>query len=226
MTYRISEIFRSIQGEGPAVGRDSIFVRFAGCNLSCEFCDEGLKDRVVDLLDSDDIVDAALDLAEGDRNLPLILTGGEPLLQLDDHLLDVFARHFSQIHLETNGARATAEKLLLVSSARLGELAEVVVSPKDVPPSVELLQYATAIKVLVDEQGKVIGAAWLENIVRRAGSQRVGTPLRIIQPITYRGHKFIEKQSWHAVNLAKKFSIDFGVPWRVIPQTHVWMGLR
>ena len=74
---RINEIFHSLQGEGRHTGTPAVFVRFSGCNLHCPFCD---TDHAVGREMSDEEI-----IAEVRRHdVPLVvLTGGEPSLQLD-----------------------------------------------------------------------------------------------------------------------------------------------
>jgi organic radical activating enzyme len=102
MKYRINEIFYSIQGEGRWTGTPAIFIRFSGCNLNCEWCDtkhETYKEYTVwDVLDE-------INEYPSDR---IILTGGEPTLQLDINFLEVFKYEFYKIHLETNGTNQIA----------------------------------------------------------------------------------------------------------------------
>lgn len=98
-TYRVNEIFRSIQGEGHWSGRTAIFVRFAGCNLKCSFCDTDHKDGVA--MEGPSLVQRAQEQARsGDM---LVLTGGEPLLQVDGELLGRLFDYFNLIAIETNG---------------------------------------------------------------------------------------------------------------------------
>ena len=120
MSYAVKEIFLTLQGEGGQAGRAAVFCRFAGCNLwsgreedrataACNFCDTdfvGLDGpgggRFAGAGDLADAIETAWRGGPGDRLV--VLTGGEPLLQVDAPLVDALhARGFS-IALETNGS--------------------------------------------------------------------------------------------------------------------------
>ena len=118
MTYRIKEIFFTQQGEGKNTGKDFIFVRFSGCNLwsgkeknrasaVCSFCD-------TDFYGTDGINGGkylAKELIEkikslwisADSQIRVVLTGGEPLLQVDKPLIDALKNEHIYIAVETNG---------------------------------------------------------------------------------------------------------------------------
>lgn len=117
-SYRIKEIFRTLQGEGANTGRPSVFVRFAVCNLwsgreqdrergrgSCaRWCDtdfHGGED-----LNARQIVEQVLQLWPAPRPF-VVITGGEPLLQLDRELVDDLHGTGCEIAIETNGTIAT-----------------------------------------------------------------------------------------------------------------------
>lgn len=96
-TYRINEIFYSLQGEGMNAGVAAIFIRFSGCNLRCPFCDTDFhtyKEMTAD------------EIAEKVNNLHpralIVLTGGEPSLQVDYNLISRL-RSTHRIAIETNG---------------------------------------------------------------------------------------------------------------------------
>ena len=94
--YRINEIFQSIQGEGYWSGIKANFIRFSGCNLNCTFCDT--KHGSFTSLTEIDILEKL------DKNIKIvILTGGEPTLQIDNNLLCCLRDAGYNLHLETNG---------------------------------------------------------------------------------------------------------------------------
>jgi 7-carboxy-7-deazaguanine synthase len=104
-TYRVAEIFLSIQGEGPSAGTPAHFVRLQGCDVGCVWCDtryswpaEGGAERSLA-----GIRDACLALGEAPM---LVVTGGEPL----EHpgvttLLAAAVTHWPRVEVETSGVR-------------------------------------------------------------------------------------------------------------------------
>ena len=126
MSYQIKEIFYTLQGEGANAGKPAVFCRFAGCNLwsgreadrasaVCQFCDTdfvGTDGTLGARYDSADALAAQIEKLwpEGELgNRFVVLTGGEPLLQVDDALVAALhARHF-KIAVETNGSLLAPE---------------------------------------------------------------------------------------------------------------------
>ncbi|MDD3045772.1 MAG: 7-carboxy-7-deazaguanine synthase QueE, partial [Candidatus Delongbacteria bacterium] len=76
----LSEIFYSLQGEGPTVGRPAIFVRLSKCNRSCKGCDSPQKDRVEEV-ETSSVISRIQNYLKTYPNSRIIFTGGEPLLQ-------------------------------------------------------------------------------------------------------------------------------------------------
>jgi 7-carboxy-7-deazaguanine synthase (Cx14CxxC type) len=117
MSYAVKEIFLTLQGEGMQMGRRAVFLRFSGCNLwsgreqdragsSCTFCDTDFVGTDGVNGDRYDVRALAAKVAEiwgeGDRPL-VVVTGGEPLLQLDAPLIDALHAAGFEIAVETNG---------------------------------------------------------------------------------------------------------------------------
>jgi 7-carboxy-7-deazaguanine synthase (Cx14CxxC type) len=120
MTYTVKEVFYTLQGEGAQTGRPSIFVRFAGCNLwsglerdrasaQCTFCDtdfvgtngvNGGKFKTAAAL----AAHAKSFWPDGSVGAPYVVcTGGEPLMQLDETLIEAFHEQGFEVAVETNG---------------------------------------------------------------------------------------------------------------------------
>jgi 7-carboxy-7-deazaguanine synthase (Cx14CxxC type) len=119
VSYAVKEIFYTLQGEGLRAGRPAVFCRFAGCNLwsgreedreraTCRFCD-------TDFVGTDGVLGGRYEaqaLAEqiaalwpaGQAHRYVVLTGGEPLLQVDEPLLKALHAQGFEIALETNGS--------------------------------------------------------------------------------------------------------------------------
>lgn len=111
MSYTVREIFHTLQGEGVQAGRPAVFLRFAGCNLwsgreedradaTCRFCD-------TDFVGGEKYPDAAAladaVLAAGGDTRYVVVTGGEPGLQLDTALIRALHARGFEIAIETNG---------------------------------------------------------------------------------------------------------------------------
>lgn len=120
MTYLVNDMFYTLQGEGHHAGRPAVFVRFAKCNLwtgreadrasaVCNFCDTEFTTVKYRFDDPRDLVELITDhLPENawDERTPMVvLTGGEPLLQVDDELLDAMYATPLYVSVETNGTQ-------------------------------------------------------------------------------------------------------------------------
>ena len=127
MTYAVKECFLTLQGEGVQSGSRAVFLRFAGCNLwsgreqdrataQCTFCDTdfvgtdgegGGKFRAADELAGH--VETLW--GEGTDDRLVVITGGEPMLQLDDALIEALHERGFRIAVETNGTLPAAAGL-------------------------------------------------------------------------------------------------------------------
>ena len=126
MTYSVKEVFYTLQGEGLQAGKSAVFCRFSGCNLwsgresdrataVCRFCD-------TDFVGTDGTLGGKYETADGladcigslwpegdDRHRLVVMTGGEPLLQLNEALIDALHARGFRIAVETNGTIAAPE---------------------------------------------------------------------------------------------------------------------
>lgn len=103
MEAPIVEIFSSIQGEGLLIGKRQIFIRFAGCNLSCNYCDtpESQKTSSGTILSVEEVINKIDNLKTPDLH-SISFTGGEPLLYTD-FINEIIEKTNLKIFLETNG---------------------------------------------------------------------------------------------------------------------------
>ena len=119
MSYAVKEMFLTLQGEGVNAGRRAVFVRFAGCNLwsgreqdrataVCRFCDTDFVGTDGagggKFADAASLADAALGhWGDGVDQRFVVLTGGEPMLQVDDALIDALHACGFVVAIESNG---------------------------------------------------------------------------------------------------------------------------
>jgi len=119
VSYAVKEIFYTLQGEGLRAGRPAVFCRFAGCNLwsgreedreraTCRFCDTDFVGTDGTLGGRYEAQALARQIAalwpSGQGQRYVVLTGGEPLLQVDEPLLQALHAEGFEIALETNGS--------------------------------------------------------------------------------------------------------------------------
>lgn len=154
---QLAEIFYSIQGEGAFSGTPAVFVRLAGCNLSCDFCDTDYSLKFFACVD-----DVVARIREIGGNCPMvILTGGEPLAQRETlTLIEALRRDGRRVHIESNGTIFTD----------LPADVWLCVSPKErVDP--RMAKRANEVKLIVDER---VPEEWLDLFSDK--------PLLLLQP--------------------------------------------
>jgi len=122
MTYAVKELFLTLQGEGVQSGSRAVFLRFAGCNLwsgreqdrvgaQCTFCDTdfvGTDGKGGGKFASAEALAGAVavEWGEGRDDRLVVITGGEPMLQLDSALVDALHERGFRVAIETNGTLA------------------------------------------------------------------------------------------------------------------------
>lgn len=134
---KVNEIFYSLQGEGAHTGEAAIFIRLSNCNLHCDFCDTKHQ-QGKDMFEEEIVAHIA--------NLPaklVVITGGEPTLQLTRSLVDKLHAVGKTVAIETNGTREVPSNVDWVT-----------VSPKE--PFVgkagkPILKTAQEVKVVMDD---------------------------------------------------------------------------
>ncbi len=169
--YGIVEIFESLQGEGRNTGRPCLFVRFAGCNLACPWCDTDFTPRLTLTLD------ALLDEVSSFRTKNIILTGGEPTIQpgIPELVAELKKRGY-WIAVETNGTMdvtaapwlefvdyiACSPKMLYPSSLRLEAANEVRVVADPSVPLEKALDFCKSLPMRINAQDYYISPCDLE----------------------------------------------------------------
>lgn len=240
MIGRVGEIFSSIQGEGIYAGTPMIFVRFAGCNLQCNYCDTVIFRNAVAgrALVFDEIIGKIEKELETAKNVSIIsLTGGEPLLQVD--VLSGIISHFRnagiKIYLETNGT--LYEKFLKIA-AETDYVAMDIKLPSacGVEYWKEHLEFLRAVKndvfikiVLTEESTNAEFYKAIE-IVEKV-NKSIPVVLMPASPQIQRGEpaspvEKIKPMSFNNIRLLKEIAEKKLENVSIIPQQHKRMGIR
>ena len=127
MSYAVKECFLTLQGEGVQAGSRAVFLRFAGCNLwsgreqdrataQCTFCDTDFVGTDGEgggkFSSADELADRVEQLwGDGAERRLVVITGGEPMLQLDAELVEALHRRGFRVAMESNGTLAAAPAL-------------------------------------------------------------------------------------------------------------------
>ena len=216
--YSVKELFATLQGEGAQAGRAAIFCRFAGCNLwsgreedrataVCQFCDtnfggtDGVGGGKFDSTDhlANAIEAAWLETMGTDRYRYVVMTGGEPLLQLDAPLIEALHHRYFEIAIETNGTIKIPDGIDWVC-----------LSPK---ANAELVvKQADEIKLVVPQ----------------TEHQPIETTLHRFEGMDFR-HRYLQpmdgpqlrENTAYAVELCQKHPL-----WRLSVQTHKMIGIQ
>lgn len=198
--YLVKETFGpTLQGEGAHAGTPVVFLRFAGCNLACTWCDTDFAPEGAVRLDADEIVARllALDVFACRR---VVVTGGEPTLQWDAPLADALRAAGFRAHMESNGTRALAAPVDWLT-----------VSPKPVfhaENDTLVLTRGDECKVVLDD---TVDEAQL------AGYEAMAFDHLFLQPCWGDGY---------AASVARAVAIALARPrWRLSLQTHKVLGI-
>ncbi|WP_114638300.1 7-carboxy-7-deazaguanine synthase [Polynucleobacter necessarius] len=216
--YTVKELFPTLQGEGAHAGRAAVFCRFAGCNLwsgreedrataVCQFCD-------TDFVGSDGVgggkFESAQELANaietswkstlaGPQQRYVVFTGGEPLLQLDEALIDALHQKGFEVAIETNGTIKVPKGVDWVC-----------VSPK--AGSELIVLQANELKLVIPQKGH----GSLEKLLARF--EKMDYRNRFLQPMD---GPDLKVNTELAVSLCQKRPL-----WRLSIQSHKLIGIR
>ena len=218
---KIKEIFESIQGEGPYIGYNQLFIRFSQCNLSCSYCDTDFKtaQKEYDALELADIVNKSENIHS------VSLTGGEPLTEVD-FLKEFLPLVKKKVYLETNGTLyKNLEKIInyvdiismdvkLNSSSKNGDLFDL--HNKFIETAVNG-EKELFIKVVFDEQ---ITDDEINNTIKCAEKYNIQI---ILQPKTEGEYLKLNKDV--IINVYNKFLSEYKNV-RLIPQTHKFLNIK
>ena len=216
--YTVKELFPTLQGEGAHTGRAAVFCRFSGCNLwsgreedrataVCKFCD---TDFVGSDGDGGGKFETAQDLANaiesswrstsaGPQQRYVVFTGGEPLLQLDEQLIEKLHQKGFEVAIETNGTIKVPKGVDWVC-----------VSPK--AGSDLIVLQANELKLVIPQEGQDS----LEKLLARF--EKMDYRNRFLQPMDGLN---LKSNTELAINLCQKRPL-----WRLSLQSHKLIGIR
>lgn len=195
---KVNEIFYSLQGEGRFVGSPAVFIRLSGCNLNCDFCDTKHQQGVH--MTEDDIVKRVCEYPAEH----IVITGGEPVLQLTTSLVRKLHKVGKFIQIETNGTRPLNDDLLT-------ELDWITCSPKY--GNVPNIQRIDELKVVYDLQ--------TIHFLKKMESIDVPTGEYYLQPCD-RGITSINEI---ITSSCIKYILD-NPKWKLSIQTHKMLGMQ
>jgi 7-carboxy-7-deazaguanine synthase len=202
---KVIEIFRSLQGEGVLIGTPTVFIRFQGCNLKCEWCDTGYAREGGQDMSVEQIMEKVADY----QTKFICLTGGEPLLQKDCvKLMNKLLEKIYHVTLETNGSLdleevPCAENMLISMDVKCPSSG---MQEKMMFSNIELLSPADQLKFIVADKDDL---RYAESIIEKyeISSSIVLTPVGglDLEPVA-------------------RFVLSKGINARVLPQLHklIW----
>jgi len=217
----VQEVFPTIQGEGPFAGLPAIFVRLAGCNLRCWWCDTDFESSTW-RPDIPDLVQSIVDAGEHIKTDLVVLTGGEPFRQDISELVHELLGLKYRVQIETNGIAwiPDFERYLVTDRCT------IVVSPKTGRVHDKIEMYARAWKYIVSandcdkEDGlPAMSTQRADKRLHLARPPEDGPAEIYVQALDEYDEKKNKANNDHAVSLVKKYG------YRLSYQIHKHLGL-
>lgn len=231
LTAEVSEIFRSVQGEGIYLGVPQVFVRFGACNISCRYCDEAYKSHRGELGQIELIKRVKAFAKDGGRVHSVSLTGGEPLCYADflAGFLPLLRKEGLKVYLETNGTLPEALKKVL-------RYIDIVATDIKLPSSTgrrgywkehyDFLRLSSGkdlfVKVVVTDDTTDSDVRRAAETVKRAGRR---APF-VLQPATTADGSKIRVDAGDMMRWARLAGRAGLKDVRVIPQIHKMLGIK
>ena len=213
MSYAVKEMFLTLQGEGVQSGRRAVFLRFSGCNLwsgvekdrlsaICQFCDTdfvGMDGEGGGRFDTAAAVASAAARIWGETKTGrfVVMTGGEPMLQVDDALIKALHDQAFEIAIESNGTFSVPRSIDWIC-----------ISPK-------------AGSDIVQRSGDELKLVWPQTGSDWEQMQNWDFTHHLVQPMDARGN---QKASEENLQSAMEF-VQAQPKWRLSLQTHKILGL-
>ena len=174
--------FHSVQGEGIFAGVPAVFIRLAGCNLQCPFCDETYADRRT-LMNPHEVLASVNDHASPSTKL-VVISGGEPLRQNLEEVVALLQLDDYHVQIETNGTLSNPEYVMssctVICSPKTGKL------NKRLAPHVDAFKYVVHADSVDKEDGLPIKA------LDHSNGSRVARP-----PESFEGTVFVQPIDVH-----------------------------
>ncbi|MBT9312606.1 7-carboxy-7-deazaguanine synthase QueE [Leptothoe kymatousa TAU-MAC 1615] len=195
--YPIVETFHSVQGEGVWTGTNAFFIRLAGCDVGCPWCDTKISwsTKPHAPINLGELVHQA----QAAQPFMVVITGGEPLMHNLLPLTQSLQQAGLRLHLETSGAHPLS-----------GDFDWISLSPKRFkPPQPEIYAHAHELKVVIANSDDL---GWAE----AQAAQVPETTVKLLQP---------EWTSDHSQQLVLDY-VKQHPAWRISLQTHKFLGVR
>lgn len=198
---RINNIFHSLQGEGINTGRPAVFIRFAGCNLHCPFCDTEFTSFTE--MSDDDIIAAITPF----KTHFCVLTGGEPSLQVNETFVDLLHSQGFEVAMETNGTHPVPSNLDWLTVSPKSEGIRLTSEPID--------RHIDELKVIFENHQSFI------HLLSNLPDSFMLAKHRLVQPCDTGDAKRNQKVMNECVDYVKQ-----NPQWRLSLQTHKLIGIE